>query len=193
MSEKQFLENRVDQNTNICTIVYMSMLVQHAEQILLSPTEALAAVAAWERPGPFFNGNHDGDGTPRHRPHVTISADITTIITDAPEATNDDTGRPMSPACVATYLCDCQIHVILRDADGTPETFGRTTYSVPAACSVRSQLATAAAASPAAIDPSATPTPTTSSVGNMAALRITATFSHCAHDTTPTCTRSSLK
>jgi len=79
----------------------------------------------------FFNGNHDGDGTPRHLPHVTISADITTIITDTPEATNDDTGRPMSPACTATYLCDCKIHVILRDADGTPQNFGDTTYSVP--------------------------------------------------------------
>ena len=79
----------------------------------------------------FFNGNHDGDGTPRHLPHVTISADITTIITDTPEATNDDTGRPMSPACTGTYLCDCKIHVILRDADGNPQNFGDTTYSVP--------------------------------------------------------------
>jgi len=79
----------------------------------------------------FFNGNHDSDGTPRHLPHVTISADITTIITNTPQATNDDTGRPMSPACTATYLCDCKIHVILRDANGTPQTFGDTTYSVP--------------------------------------------------------------
>jgi len=78
----------------------------------------------------FFNGNHDGEGTPRHLPHVTLSADITTIVTDTPEATNDDTGRPMSPA-TATYLCDCKIHVILRDADGTPHNFGDTTYSVP--------------------------------------------------------------
>ena len=37
----------------------------------------------------------------------------------------------MSPACTATYLCDCRIHVILRDADGTPHSFGRTFRLVP--------------------------------------------------------------
>ncbi len=79
----------------------------------------------------FFNKNHDSDGTPRHLPTISLSADVTTITTDVPEATNDDTGRPVSPACTATYLCDCRIHVILRDADGAPEQFGRATYTVP--------------------------------------------------------------
>jgi hypothetical protein len=37
----------------------------------------------------------------------------------------------MSPACTDTYLCDCRIHVILRDADGAPLGFGRTTRTVP--------------------------------------------------------------
>ena len=79
----------------------------------------------------FFNKNHDGDGTPRHLPTISLSADVTTITTDTPQATNDDTGRPVSPACTSTYLCDCRIHIILRDADGAPEHFGRATYTVP--------------------------------------------------------------
>ena len=79
----------------------------------------------------FYNKNHDGDGTPRHLPDITLSADLSSITTDTPEATNDDTGRPVSPACTATYLCDCKIHVIVRDADGAPAAFGRTQYTVP--------------------------------------------------------------
>lgn len=79
----------------------------------------------------FFNKNHHGDGTPRHLPNISISADISTITSETPEATNDDTGRPVSPACTETYLCDCKIHVILRDANGVPETFGRSTYTIP--------------------------------------------------------------
>ena len=78
----------------------------------------------------FFNKNHDGDGTPRHLPTISLSADVTTITTDTPQATNDDTGRPVSPACTSTYLCDCRIHIILRAADGAPEHFGRATYTV---------------------------------------------------------------
>ena len=68
---------------------------------------------------------------PDTSPDITLTADIATITTDTPAATNDDTGRPMSPACTATYLCDCTIHVILRDANGAPESFGRTRYTVP--------------------------------------------------------------
>ncbi len=79
----------------------------------------------------FYNQNHDGEGTPRHLPTITLSADLSTITTDTPQAINDDTGRPVSPACAAAYLCDCKIHVILRNAKGAPEQFGRTTYTVP--------------------------------------------------------------
>jgi len=79
----------------------------------------------------FFNANHDGDGTPRHLPNISLSADISTITTETPTATNDDTGQPVSPACTSTYLCDCRVHVILRDADGAPEKFGRSTYTIP--------------------------------------------------------------
>jgi hypothetical protein len=79
----------------------------------------------------FYNKNHDGDGTPRHLPDITLSAEASSIATDAPEATNDDTGRPVSPACTKAYLCDCKLHVILRDANGAPEQFGRAQYTVP--------------------------------------------------------------
>jgi hypothetical protein len=69
----------------------------------------------------FYNKNHDGDGTPRHLPDITLSADISTVTAEQPEATNDDTGRPVSPACTKAYLCDCKLHVILRAANGAPE------------------------------------------------------------------------
>ena len=51
----------------------------------------------------FFNKNHAGDGTPRHLPDITLSADVSTITTDTPEATNDDTGRPVS--CLGSARC----------------------------------------------------------------------------------------
>ncbi len=79
----------------------------------------------------FFNKNHDGNERPRNLPNVTLSADVSTVVTERPEGVNVDTQRPMSPACTSTYLCDCRIHVILRDADGTPHNFGRTTRVVP--------------------------------------------------------------
>jgi len=79
----------------------------------------------------FFNKNHAGDGTPRHLPTITLSADLTTVTSNLPEGVNDDTGRPVTPPCTAAYLCDCKIHVILRGANGAPEQFGRATYTVP--------------------------------------------------------------
>ena len=79
----------------------------------------------------FYNANHDGDGTPRHLPNISLSADISTVTTATPEASNDDTGRPVSSACTAAYLCDCKLHVILRAANGAPEAFGRAQYTVP--------------------------------------------------------------
>ena len=79
----------------------------------------------------FFNKNHNGAERPRNLPNVTLSADVSTVVTEYPEGVNVDTQRPMSPACTATYLCDCRIHVILRDANGAPHSFGRTARSVP--------------------------------------------------------------
>ena len=79
----------------------------------------------------FFNKNHGGNERPRNLPNVTLSADASTVVTDHPEGVNVDTQRPMSSACTDTYLCDCRIHVILRNADGSPHSFGRTTRTVP--------------------------------------------------------------
>ena len=50
---------------------------------------------------------------------------------DSPEGVNDDDQRPMSPACIDSYLCDCVIHAIARDAGQAPQGFGRSRYSVP--------------------------------------------------------------
>ena len=93
----------------------------HAEQ----QGDALHDIAA------FFNKNHTGSERPRNLPNVTLSADITTVVTDHLEGVNVDTQRPMSSACTSTYLCDCRIHVILRDANGTPHSFGHTLRTVP--------------------------------------------------------------
>ena len=79
----------------------------------------------------FFNKHHDGDGTARHLPHVTISADLSTVTTDRVEGVDIDTGRTMGPACTDAFLCECVIHVILRNADGTPAQFGREFRTVP--------------------------------------------------------------
>lgn len=77
----------------------------------------------------FFNLNHEGDGTPRHHPHVSMSMHADTV--DRPEARDDATGALIDTGCAGTLLCDCIIHSILRDADGTPLAFGRATYTVP--------------------------------------------------------------
>jgi len=123
----------------------LSDLQEELAEILapLSYADTQVAVAKWRNDADAVLD--DGDGTPRHLPNISISADITTLTTNAPRATNDerrttnddrrqtndDTGRPVTPACTETYLCDCKIHIIVRDADGAPETFGRTTYSIP--------------------------------------------------------------
>ena len=59
----------------------------------------------------FFNKNHGGNERPRNLPNVTLSGDVSTVVTERPEGVNVDTQRPMSPACTSTYLCDCRIHV----------------------------------------------------------------------------------
>jgi hypothetical protein len=50
----------------------------------------------------FFNKHHHSAGTPKHLPTISLSADLSTITTAHPEAVNDDTGRPLTPACTAT-------------------------------------------------------------------------------------------
>lgn len=79
----------------------------------------------------FYNKNHNRRGTARHLPHISLSADLSTLDADRPQAVNDDDQQLVDPACTDRYLCDCFIHVILRDADGVPQTFGRARYVVP--------------------------------------------------------------
>ncbi len=79
----------------------------------------------------FYNKNHEGEGTPRHLPHVSLSADISTLNTGVPQAINDDDEHLIEPSCTDTYLCDCVIHAILRNATGAPVGFGRARYTVP--------------------------------------------------------------
>ncbi|MFZ4718146.1 MAG: DUF222 domain-containing protein [Ilumatobacteraceae bacterium] len=77
----------------------------------------------------FFNLNHDKSGTPRHRPHVSLSMHADTL--PAPIAINVDTGRPVAEHTANAALCDCLIHTLMRDAAGAPTGFGRERYSVP--------------------------------------------------------------
>ncbi|MCE9620709.1 MAG: HNH endonuclease, partial [Actinomycetia bacterium] len=79
----------------------------------------------------FYNKNHDSDGTPRHLPHISLSADASTVTAGVPQAINDDDQQAVSPSCTDTYLCDCIIHSILRDANSAPVGFGRARYTVP--------------------------------------------------------------
>ncbi len=79
----------------------------------------------------FYNKNHDSNGTPRHLPHVSLSADASTLNAGTPLAVNDDDQRLIDTACTDTYLCDCIMHTIMRDANGAPVGFGRTRYTVP--------------------------------------------------------------
>ena len=90
-----------------------------------SQADALFDIAA------FYNKNHEGDGTARHLPHVSLSADASTLRADTPLAVNDDDHRLIETGCADTYLCDCIIHAILRDAHGAPVGFGRSRYTVP--------------------------------------------------------------
>jgi len=79
----------------------------------------------------FYNKNHTRTGTPRHLPHVSISVDASTLTCEPPLAVNDDDQQLVDPACTDTYLCDCLLHTIVRDADGIPLSFGRARYVVP--------------------------------------------------------------
>lgn len=79
----------------------------------------------------FFNKNHDKPGSARHLPHVSLSVDKSTLDTGLPQAINDDDQRLVDPVCTNRYVCDCLLHTIIRDADGAPQSFGRSRYLVP--------------------------------------------------------------
>ncbi len=78
----------------------------------------------------FFNANHDGDGTPRHRPHVALyvqSDDLNNL--GGGHAVTDD-GHLLPTWATDAYLCDCVIHRVLRTA-ATITDYGRSIRSVP--------------------------------------------------------------
>jgi Domain of unknown function (DUF222)/HNH endonuclease len=83
--------------------------------------DALVDIAA------FYNANHDQPGTPRHKPHASISVDESTLH-DRPEAFNT-AGALIDAAAVDTLLCDCTIQEVLR-RDGVPIALGRTRYLI---------------------------------------------------------------
>ena len=73
--------------------------------------DALADVCA------FFNAQHAGAGTPRHRPHVEVVIDV-------------DDLDPRRPSCPAdALLCDCVIHRVVRSGTSVLE-YGRATRTV---------------------------------------------------------------
>ncbi len=78
----------------------------------------------------FYNRHHDASGSARHHPHVSVSVHASSL-DDRPEGVNDGGQRLMSPACVDTYLCDCVLHAVVRDANQMPLSFGRSRYVVP--------------------------------------------------------------
>lgn len=77
----------------------------------------------------FYNKNHLQPGTPRHRPHIALSVDATTL-DDRPEAIDSD-GRLVPHYVTDTLLCDCVIHRMMRSAS-VPTSVGRNTRTVPA-------------------------------------------------------------
>ena len=79
-----------------------------------------------------FNKTHLAAAAPRNLPNVTISVDASTLH-DQPIAVNEDNERVLTAACADTYLCDCVVHAVARDATGVPLSFGRGRYTVPRA------------------------------------------------------------
>jgi hypothetical protein len=141
----------------------------------------------------FFNKNHDGDGTPRHLPDITLSADISTSPpTLRKRRTTTPAGRcrlraPRRTCATANSTSSSATPTAPPNNSGGPSTRCRAT------CSARSPPATAAAGSPAATAPCAGPTPTTSTTGDTAAPPTTQPAACCAGDTTSTSTNRNWK
>jgi hypothetical protein len=79
----------------------------------------------------FFNANHAGDGTPRHRPHIELhiqTDDLNNL--GGGHAVTDD-GHLLPTWATDAFLCDCVIHRVLRSA-ATVVDYGRGVRTVPA-------------------------------------------------------------
>jgi len=174
----------------------LSDLQEELAEILapLSYADTQVAVAKWRNDADAVLD--DGDGTPRHLPNISISADITTLTTNAPRATNDerrttnDDRRQTTDDRRTMTLADPSHRPAPRPTCATarstsssatptvpPKPSDAPPTASPARCSDKSPPATAAADSQAATAPSDGPTATTSTTGNTAAPPTTATSS----------------
>ena len=78
----------------------------------------------------FFNLNHDRNETPRRRPHLDLSMDLSTLNGYMEAVTG--AGRLLHHCTTETLLCDCILHKVIRDGETLPTSYGRATYTVPA-------------------------------------------------------------
>ena len=84
----------------------------------------------------FFNANHRGTGTPRHRPHVELMVEAADLGADGPlaalvvHATPVDAPTRLVGASADAFLCDCVIHRVVRSGSSVVD-YGRATRSVP--------------------------------------------------------------
>ena len=157
---------------------------------------ALGTARSWDGPGDdrdhrtrnadamadifgFFNANHDRNGTPRHRPHVELHLEATSMgragePVDLHALADDDTfgwtlltsDRQVLPKWAKEkYECDCVIHRVLRAGSAVLD-YGRAdAHACRSRCSAPSPPAMAVAVPPAAVARSPGAMPTTSSGG----------------------------
>ena len=146
--------------------------------------DALFEIAA------FYNKNHDVPGTPRHRPHIELSLDASTLH-DVPLATDAD-GRLVDPFVTETLLCHCAMHQIRRDGDAVLA-YGRARYTVPKTLFRAVAARDGGCRFPAAAVQCASATLTTSATGGTAVVRISTTWSSSSAVITTLCISNDLR
>ncbi len=87
--------------------------------------DALASVCA------YFNAHHEGDGTPRHRPHVELLFEAHEVADPHATAFTTD-GNPVGSPATDAFLCDCVIHRVVRSGSAVLD-YGRRQRLVSAA------------------------------------------------------------
>lgn len=85
--------------------------------------DALGEIAA------FYNANHEGEGTPRHRPHVDFVMHADEMGSTLPVAHTID-GELVPAASVRMFLCDCVLHRVSLTPDARLS-YGREMRTVP--------------------------------------------------------------